>query len=202
MRTRTMLLVVAMAASLVLGSGATLALSPVRDSASAQSDFTTHALKPDASCPGPKSANFVGSRRVAQPFRALHNGKLKRAQVEIGASTGGTYLLEIHTMKAGHPTNKILATTNVSAQVPTNSSYATITGGFANPTKVAKGKRYALVVRGSSSNFGLGGRFGNLCPEEAGIFFFSTSETGPFTQSSAGAPTLVFATFVKPLRRR
>jgi hypothetical protein len=94
MRTRTMLLVVAMAASLVLGSGATLALSPVRDSASAQSDFTTHALKPDVSCPGPKSANFVGSRRVAQPFRALHNGKLKRAQVEIGASTGGTYLLD------------------------------------------------------------------------------------------------------------
>jgi hypothetical protein len=105
-------------------------------------------------------------------------------------------------MKSGHPTNKILAYTDVSAQVPTNGDYATVTGGFPNPTTVSKGKRYALVVRGSSPDFELGGRFGNPCAEDAGIFFFSTSVRGSFTQSSAGAPTLVFATFVRLLHRR
>ena len=197
MRRNTILLVVAIASALVLGSGVAFASTPLRNSASSQADLTTQALRPDASCPGPKSANFVGSRRVAQPFRARHDGKLKRAQVEIGGSTGGTYLLEIHTMNSGVPTNKILASTDISSQVPTNSTYATVTGSFANPTKVARGKRYALVVRGSTSNFGLGGRFGDPCPRQAGIFFFSDSESGTFTQSSAGAPTLVFATFVK-----
>jgi hypothetical protein len=101
-------------------------------------------------------------------------------------------------MKSGVPTNNTLASTNVSAQVPTNDdAYATVTGVFANPATVAKGKRYALVVRGSSSVYAVGGRFGDPCPEEAGIFFYSTSKTGSFTQSAAGAPTLVFATFVK-----
>jgi hypothetical protein len=197
-RRQVVLLVLAMAAALVFASGAALALTPAKDGTTSPTDFTTQALKPDANCPGPKTANFNGVRRVAQPFTAQHNGKLKRAQVEIGDSTtGGNYFLEIHTMKSGVPTNNTLASTNVSAQVPTNDdAYATVTGVFANPTTVAKGKRYALVVRGSSSEYAVGGRFGDPCPEEAGIFFYSTLKTGPFTQSAAGAPTLVFATFV------
>ena len=161
--------------------------------------MTTRTVKLDANCPGPKAANFNGVRRVAQPFTAQHNGKLKRARVEIGQSVGGRFTLEIHTMKSGVPTNNVLASTNVSDHVPTTAAFATVTGRFANPTQVDRGKRYALVVNGPASDFALGGRFGDPCPEEAGIFFYSLSETGSFTQSSAGAPTLVFATFVRTL---
>jgi hypothetical protein len=199
MTRRPVLLLMAMAVALVFSSGAAMALASTGDGTTSRTAMTTPTVKLDANCPGPKAANFNGVRRVAQPFTAQHNGNLKRARVGIGLSSGGRFFLEIHTMKAGVPTNNILASTNVSDQVPTTGDFAPVTGRFANPTQVARGKRYALVVNGPSSDFAVGGRFGDPCPEEAGIFFYSLTENGSFTQSTAGAPTLVFATFVRTL---
>jgi hypothetical protein len=157
----------------------------------------TAEVVPDANCPGPVTGSVISGvdHRFAEPFTALHTGRLVRGETEI-AKTGATgdYVMQIlATDSAGDPTNNVLASTTIpDASVPTGDSR--IAGIFAAPTNVVAGQRYAFMITRPGAELTPRDANNNPCPDAAE--YESASQTAVWS----GADTccdLVFALFVE-----
>ena len=150
----------------------------------------------DANCPGPRELTYSspGPERFAQTFTAQTSGALTSAEIEITKSGGtGDYVVGIHEVNAGVPTNTVLATaTRANATVPDGPQLLAVE--FAPPPVLTTGQTYALVItRPASGTVQLGARSGgDDCP---GVLYHSPTPTGSFSPL-APVGDMVFNTYV------
>jgi hypothetical protein len=100
-----------------------------------------------ANCEPPRDFASSGWDYAAQSFTPQLSGPLTRAEVDISKNAPTEdYVLEIRTVDgSGIPTDTVLASATVAnASVPVGDSL--ISASFPNPTTVASGQEYALVV--------------------------------------------------------
>jgi hypothetical protein len=153
----------------------------------------------DAACSAVATAGLIGTRRVAQTFRALRSGQLTSASfVLLENPEGPAFDVEIRDVdSAGAPVSGFLARSSV-INVPAtdrNGRPLTVTAVFASPATVEAGRRYALVVTETSgTGFTVQINFAtNPCAD--GNLFTDSIAAGNFI--SVVNNDLVFATTVK-----
>jgi hypothetical protein len=154
----------------------------------------------DANCPGPAppGSGIVtsGNYRYAQTFAAQRTGDLVRGELEVNRLGGsGDWVMQVvATDDYAAPVNTVLASTTIAdATVPAGDSR--IAGLFAPPASVSAGHQYALLLTRPGSSWAVLSRNDNPCP---GTYFFSTSQSSPWSQGGNPMTDIVFAVFVKP----
>ena len=96
------------------------------------------------------------------------------------------------------PTNTVLASTTIPNSA-VQSGATLVDGDFADPAVVNAGQQLAvLITRPGAADLSVGERFGD-CPN--GPFYFSQSQTGPFTSDNPDSD-MVFEVFVESTSTR
>ena len=139
----------------------------------------------DASCVSPNAPlnGASGIARQAQTFRALRSGQLTSATIylfRVGAD--GTDLdVEIWSVDQANAPSAVLAGTTVSNLSAFDSMFdpRPLTVTFAGPATVSLGLRYALVITGSITDYGLQAYTNDPCPD--GNVFQAATVNSAFT---------------------
>jgi hypothetical protein len=198
---KTVLLVVSMAFTVLTGGVTLGALSAERAQAQTIPDEVL-----DASCQPPNSgptgltAFFRKSAIAAQTFTAEHTGLLTRAEVRIQDDHDDRpdVVMEIRTVdSSGTPTGVVLASTTIPPSEVPQSRYGVVTGRFDPGVPVEAGQQYALALSTSTEVRGNGpswqGSNTDLCPGT----LYNTYEAHP-GEFRAPSPNfdVFFSTFV------
>ena len=188
---RTIVLLAAMAAMVVVYAGTALAEEPTDTLDAHYLDVTD-----------PSYSGFNENYKQGQTFTVENTGHLTKAEVTVyrGFQTGATLKMDIVSVNAsGLPTNNVLASATLPySEITTFGSGEVETFAFGNPATVRAGKQYAFVMDGNTTTYSFGlamDSYNELSPGYPGGQGYWLN---PDYTVSGAIPDHIFAIYVAP----
>jgi hypothetical protein len=145
-------------------------------------------------CAGASDGVFQGFQRYAQTFLPPHAGQLTKAEVFLSRIFDEFSVdFEIRNVSASDfPGTTILGSARVeNVPVTTGPDERRVEATFSPSVPIAAGQPYALVIRGSTGNYGNSVLSGNPCPD--GQLFEDQIGSGTFTVVGDGSFDMRFS---------